>query len=603
MTVHLPVHEGALGLEQWQHVEALARSLTPAQARWISGYFAGLDSGLLRGGQADIAAASAPQGRALTILYGTETGNSRDLAKALAATATERSLAPRVADLSDYKVRQLKDEQDILFIVSTYGEGDPPQPAVGFFEFLEGPRAPRLEGVRFSVLALGDSTYERYCEAGKRIDRRLEELGATRLSDRVDCDIDYEEPAAAWSDAVMDHLSADLAASAAPELAKFRPIAPAAAATVHDKRNPFQATVLETITVVGRHSTKETRHVELDLSGSGLFYQPGDALGFAPRNDPSVVEQVLEATGLSADAEVTVKGEAMPLAEALESRFEITIASPRLIEQWAKLSESPELRALTAPEVAGERLRFLEQHHVVDLVRRFPVGGIEPENLLAGLRPLQPRLYSIASSQAAVGDEAHLTVAPVRYELHGSPRGGVASTQVADRLEMGTTIPVYVQENPHFRLPADDAPIVMIGPGTGVAPFRAFLQERETRSASGRSWLFFGERNLRSDFLYQVEWQEWLKAGQLTRLDVAFSRDRAEKTYVQHRMLEQARDLYAWLEDGAHVYVCGDEKHMARDVHDALITVIETQGDLSRESAEDYVRKLASERRYQRDVY
>lgn len=602
MTVQLPLHEGALSLEQWQLVENLAQSLTPSQARWISGYFAGLDAGLLRSGGGEIEPIVVPQGRTLTILYGTETGNSRDLAKALAASATERGLAPKLLDLSAYKVRQLKDEQDVLFIVSTYGEGDPPQPSVAFFEFLEGPRAPKLEGVRFSVLALGDSTYEKYCEAGKRIDSRFEELGASRLSPRVDCDIDYDEPAAAWSQSVVEKLAADLAVAAAPAIGAL-PRGSDSAPVRHDKRNPFSATVLENIQIVGRHSTKETRHVELDLGGSGLTYQPGDSLGFAAKNDPRVVEELLEATGLSADTQVTVKNEPLPLAEALAGRFEITIGSPRFIEQWANLTGAKELEELTGPEAAAARVKFLYEHHVVDIIRRFPVAGVEAESLLAGLRPLQPRLYSLASSQALVGDEAHLTVAPVRYELHGTARGGVATTQIADRLDMGSTIPVYVQENPHFRLPGDDVPIIMVGPGTGVAPFRAFLQEREARAAAGRSWLFFGERNFRSDFLYQVEWQKWLEEGVLGRLDVAFSRDAGAKTYVQHRMREQSRDLFAWLEEGAHFYVCGDEKAMARDVHEALIGIVEHEGGRSREAAENYVRNLAAEHRYQRDVY
>lgn len=602
MTVQLPLYEGALSIEQWQLVEGLAKTLTPEQARWISGYFAGLDAGLLRAGGGQISPVQAPQGRTLTILYGTETGNSRDLAKALAAAAAERGLTPKLSDLSDYKVRSLKDEQDLLFVVSTYGEGDPPQPSVGFFEFLEGPRAPKLEGVRFSVLALGDSTYEKYCEAGKRIDARLEELGATRLSPRVDCDIDYDDPAAAWSLALVDLLAADLAASAAPSVAAT-PRAASASPSQHDKRNPFNATVLENIRIVGRNSTKETRHVELDISRSGLTYQPGDSLGFVATNDTRVVDEMIEATGLSADADVSVKNASLPLSQALAEKFEITIGSPRFIEQWAKLSGSKQLEALIGPDAAHARVQFLYDHHIIDIVRQFPVKGVDAESLLAGLRPLQPRLYSLASSQALVGDEAHLTVAPVRYDLHGTSRGGVGSTQIADRLDMGSTIPVYIQENPHFRLPADDVPIVMVGPGTGVAPFRAFLQEREARAAGGKSWLFFGERNFRSDFLYQIEWQKWLDEGVLSQLDVAFSRDAGAKTYVQHRMHEQGRDLYAWLEEGAHFYVCGDEKAMARDVHEALIQIIEREGGLTREGAEEYVRVLSSEHRYQRDVY
>lgn len=599
MTVQLPLKEGALSLEQWQHVEALAGSLSSEQARWISGYFAGLDAGLLRAGGAADSPVVAPGARTLTILYGTETGNSRSLAKDLVATAGERGIRAKLVDMSDYKVRQLKDEQDLLFIVSTYGEGDPPQPAVGFFEFLEGARAPKLKGVRYSVLALGDSTYEEYCEAGKRIDRRLEELGATRLAERVDCDIDYEDAAARWT----EELTALLTKEACVTVPARAISASAEHSLVHDKRNPFPATVLENIPIVGRNSSKETRHVELDLQSSGISYQPGDALGFVPSNDPNVVEELLEAIGLSGEEEVRVQSSSISLASALTSRFEITIASPRFVKQWATLTGARDLAVLLEADLSGECVRFLKQNHIIDIIRQFPAGGVEAQYLLDGLRALQPRLYSIASAQALVGDEAHLTVAPVRYELHGTPRSGVASSQLVDRLKMGATVPIYIQENPHFRLPADEVPIIMVGPGTGVAPFRAFLQERESRAAAGRAWLFFGERNLRSDFLYQVEWQQWLKDGLLTRLDVAFSRDTKKKAYVQHRMLEQARDLYAWLEEGAHFYLCGDEKAMARDVHDTLIRIVAAEGRQSRESAENYVAKLAATHRYQRDVY
>ncbi len=512
MTVHLPLHEGALSLDQWQRLEELAKTLTPEQARWISGYFAGLDAGLLRAGGSDFAAVQAPQGRTLTILYGTETGNCRDLAKTLAASAADRGLAAKLSDLSDYKVRQLKEEQDILFVVSTYGEGDPPQPSVGFFEFLEGPRAPKLDGVRFSVLALGDSTYEKYCEAGKRIDRRLEELGASRLSPRVDCDIDYEEPAAAWSAALLDLLATTCRWPHRQARDRQSPTT-----SVHDKRNPFPATVLENIRIVGRHSTKETRHVELDLTGSGLSYQPGDSLGIVATNDVRVGRgtarrhrPVRRQRSQSEGLEPHARAGACHAIRNHDRKPAGSSSNGRSSAAQASCSNC------SAPMPRASGSQFLDNHHVVDIVRRFPVTGVDPSTLLAGLRPLQPRLYSLASSQAAVGDEAHLTVAPVRYELHGTPRGGVATTHIADRLEMGDTLPVYVQENPHFRLPADDVPIIMVGPGTGVAPFRAFLQEREVRAAAGRSWLFFGERNLRSDFLYQLEWQQWLKDGVLT---------------------------------------------------------------------------------------
>jgi sulfite reductase (NADPH) flavoprotein alpha-component len=593
MTIHTTVADGLLSQEQWQQIVALADGLTPVQARWLSGYFAGLDAGLSRG-EPSVPATLA--GRTLSILYGTETGNARALAKLVAEGAAARGLAATTADLATYKVRALKDEQDMLLIVSTGGEGDPPAPALGFFEFLEGARAPNLNGARFAVLALGDSTYEQYCEAGKRIDARLADLGAERLAERVDCDIDYDDPAAAWSESLLDRLLAEVADAAVPVAATARvPVA----ASGHDKRNPFQATVLENIRIVGRHSTKETRHVEFDLGGSGLAYTPGDALGFVARNAEPIVTDLVEACGVDGNAAVEIKGRVLPLAEALAERFEITTASPRFLDQWAKVSGADEIAALEGPE----RHAFLEGHHIADIVRRYPASGIAAADLIAGLRPLQPRLYSLASSQAVVGEEAHITLAPVRYDLHGTQRAGVASSQIADRLAMGDTAPVYIQENPNFRLPADDVPVIMVGPGTGVAPFRAFLQEREASGAAGKNWLFFGERNFRSDFLYQVEMQEWHANGLLTELDVAFSRDGADKVYVQHRMATRGRELYSWLEDGAHLYVCGDATAMDDDVRAALVALVAREGDRSAEAAEDYVRRLTAEHRYHRDVY
>ncbi|WP_324742192.1 assimilatory sulfite reductase (NADPH) flavoprotein subunit [Tsuneonella sp. CC-YZS046] len=591
-----------LSLEQWRLVEELTRSLAPMQVRWLSGYFAGLDAGLRLPLPQPVSSGVAAT-RGLTILYGTETGNSAELARALEAAATGKGLACTMVDMADYKVRQLGQEQDVLIVVSTYGEGDPPQPATSFFEFVEGRRAPRLDGVRFAVLALGDSTYEYYCQAGKRLDRRLEELGAARLAERVDCDVDYEDAAAAWIEAVVGQLSAEAEAAPAPAAVAAQVFASPDAPSVHDKRNPFSAPVIENIAIVGRGSSKETRHIEFSLAGSGLSYEPGDALGIAASNDPAVVDALLDALGHPAETEIELKGQALTLGEALTHRYEITAATPRFLDYWAMLSEASALRQLQQEDRSGERSVFLRTNHVVDIVRRFPVSEVMPQGFVSALRPLQPRLYSLASSLEAAPEEAHLTVAPVRYTLHDEPRSGVASGLLADRAEPDTVLPVYIQSNPHFRLPGKDAPIIMIGAGTGVAPYRAFLQQREAASAQGKSWLFFGERNFRTDFLYQTEWQGWLKDGTLGRMDVAFSRDRAEKTYVQHRMKERARDIFAWLEDGAHVYVCGDAANLAPDVHQALIDIVASEARTGREAAEDYVRSLQADHRYQRDVY
>ncbi|MGE3745052.1 MAG: assimilatory sulfite reductase (NADPH) flavoprotein subunit [Sphingomonadaceae bacterium] len=587
----------ALTLEQWGLVTQLSKSLSPAQARWISGYFAGFDAGLTQ--VAVPLSANAAVAPKLTILYGTETGNAADLAKVLAEAARAKGLAPTLADMAAYKHRELALEEDILILVSTYGEGDPPQPAAGFFEFVEGRKAPTLEGKRFAVLALGDSTYEYYCEAGKKLDHRFEELGARRLAPRADCDVDYEEPAAAWTAQILDLLAAD--AVAPVPAAATDPLAVTASA--HDKRNPFAATVIDNLPIIGRGSSKETRHVELSLAGSGLRYEPGDALGIAVSNDPIVVDRLLDVAGFAGDTVIELKGKAVTLAEAFTHDLEITAATPRFLDYWTQISEADALRNLHSEDRTGERAVFLRTHHVADIVRRFPLGGVRPEGFARALRPLQPRLYSIASSLAVTVDEAHLTVAPVRYTLHGEARTGVASGMLADRIGLDASLPVYIQSNAHFRLPVDDAPIIMIGAGTGVAPFRAFLQEREARGVNGRSWLFFGERNFRTDFLYQTEWQGWLRDGTLSRMDVAFSRDRADKIYVQHRMAERAGEIFAWLEDGAHIYLCGDAAHLAPDVHETLIEIVESQSRTGRESAEDYVRSLQADHRYQRDVY
>lgn len=589
----------ALTPEQWRMVEALAQSLDSAQARWLGGYFTGLEAGL-RSPPSQAVSPIQSAGRKLTILYGTETGNAAELARALEKSAKAKGLVCNLHDMADYKVRQLAQEKDVLIIVSTYGEGDPPQPATGFFEFIEGRKAPKLEGNRFAVLALGDSTYEFYCEAGKRLDRRFEELGAERLAPRVDCDIDYEEAAEAWTQGIVEQISAEAQSVTVPAAGLPSPVAPT---TVHDKRNPFPAPIIDNIAIVGRGSTKETRHIEFSLEGSGLVYEPGDALGIAATNDLAVVATLIDALSLQPDAEFEQKGQTLRLDDALTHRFEITTATPRFLDYWALLSEADALKQLLQEDRSGERSVFLHTHHIIDIVRRFPIGTIMPQGFISALRPLQPRLYSLASSLAAAPDEAHLTVAPVRYDLHGEPRCGVASGLLADRAEPDTVLPVYIQSNPHFRLPGDDAPIIMIGAGTGVAPYRAFLQEREVRGAGGKSWLFFGERNFRTDFLYQTEWQDWLKDGTLGQMDVAFSRDRNEKTYVQHRMKERSRDIFVWLEEGAHVYVCGDAANLAPDVHEALIDIVASEARTGREAAEDYVRSLQSDHRYQRDVY
>ena len=598
--------------EQWEQIKTLAVSIKPGQALWISGYFAGIDHAARGLGAADgyaplplatTAEPAAAAQRTLTILHGGETGNSAGLAKSLGEVLLKRGVESVVVDMANYKIRRLKDEQDLVIVTSTHGEGDPPLSGMEFFEFVEGRKAPRLPGLRYAVLALGDSTDEHFCAAGKRLDLRLAELGAARLGDRIDCDVDYDEAVAAW----IETLAGKLEPARSPGTAHVSNPSPltvaASGAAVFDRRNPFTATIIDNYALTGRGSSKETRHVEISLEGSNVDYEPGDALGIVPRNDPTLVDRLTDTLSLSADTAVERKGGATTLGEALASGLEISALTPRFVEHWAALSGSAELAALVGEGRAEARAAFFRTHHVIDVVRRFPVGGIDAQSFVAVLRPLQPRLYSLASSLANAPGEAHLTVSAVRYDLNGEPRLGVASGQIAERGEPDTKLPVYVQPNPHFRLPEDDVPIIMIGAGTGVAPYRSFLQEREARGAAGRSWLFFGERNFLSDFLYQTEWQTYLKDGVLRRMNVAFSRDQEKKIYVQHKLFDEARDLYAWLEEGAHLYLCGDGAHLAPDVQAALARVVEHGRNCSPEDAEEYLAALRRDHRYHIDVY
>ena len=634
-----PLADAAISDEDRTAIRALARSLTPEQAFWVGGYLAGVaqarselqEQALRVAGTPAPMVGDASGGAAPTtlvrFLFASETGNAAALARSMAAKAQAAGFEAQAEDLARYRTRALKDEKTLIFVASTHGEGDPPGSAAGFFEFLASRKAPSLKGVRFAVLALGDSTYEFFCEAGRILDRRLEELGASRLLDRRDCDVDYEADAGQWLDQVLAKLQQPSApASVPPRVSAVAPAAApasrsasadflsrllpggvaaggdAAGGAIHGRDKPFPAEVTASLRITGRGSSKDTRHLELSLEGSGLAYEPGDALGVVPRNRQEPVDELLGLLGWTGAERVSVGDSALPVAHALRDRFEIAALTPRFIEQWAGLAGDAALAGLARRE-RSDLAAFMRANQVVDVVRASPASGVEPQAFVQALRGLQPRLYSIASSADFATDEAHLCVAPVRYTLHGRERGGVASLLLADS-RPGDLVPVYVHRNDNFRLPRHAAtPIVMIGAGTGVAPYRAFLQHREAAGIHGPSWLFFGERNFRSDFLYQLEWQEWLRSGVLSRLDLAFSRDGVDKVYVQHRLQQQAAELYRWIADGAHVYVCGDAAQMARDVHETLLAVIAAQARRGREAAEEYLREMQAQGRYQRDVY
>ena len=600
---------------QWEALGRLMAGVTPGQTLWLNGYMAGFAAARLSPEEfgaakpeaavpvetADSALAAPPAAKPeITVLFGSQTGNAEKLARALHTRLVSRGFPARVEGMGSYKTSQLKRANLLLIIVSTYGEGDPPDNALAFHEFLLGKKPPPLDGMQFSVLALGDSSYEHFCKTGRDIDGRLAELGAGRLLPRVDCDVDYEEAAATWIDAVLTKLHPASDAQTDSVLKTESVVV-----GTYSKKNPYPAKLLENLRLTGRGSSKDVRHIELSIADSGLTYEPGDSLGVVAGNWPQRVAELAES--LRADGNEAVLGAngiETRLEQALLNDYEITTLTRPFLEKYAEISGSQELAGLLKEDGKANLREYLHGREIIDVVRAYPVSGLAASQFVALLRKLQPRQYSIASSYNANPDEVHLTVAVVRYESHGLPRQGVASTFLADRVAEGGRVPVFVDSNPNFRLPQDpDTAIIMIGPGTGVAPFRAFLEERETTGAQGKNWLIFGDRNFNTDFLYQREWLEHRKNGLLARLDVAFSRDTDEKIYVQHRILENSRELYAWLQEGACFYVCGDAQRMAVDVHEALIQVVAKESGHPRDRAVDYVKALQANQRYQRDIY
>lgn len=608
--LELQVSNSPFNQEQAELLNRLLPTLTDHQRVWLNGYLSAL-----QGAGAAAAAATLVQAVAqaeppavskeVTVLYGSQTGNSHNLAAKLSKKLEEQSFQVTLASMSDFKPNALKKIENLFIVVSTHGEGEPPDSAIAFYEFLHSKRAPKLEGLRYSVLALGDTSYEFFCQTGKDFDKRLEELGGERIAPRVDCDVDFDESAAEWMGNVIGALG-KLSASGTQASSGVPAIVSSGAESEYSRSNPFYAEVLENLNLNGRGSDRETRHIELSLEGSNLKYEPGDSLGIYPENHPQLVEDLIAAMGWNGEETITVNknGEQRTLRDALLRYYEITVLTKPLLEQAAQLSSSPELKKLLEAGREQELRAYLDERDLLDLVTDHSFAGVSASQFVSILRKIPARLYSISSSPLAYPDEVHLTVRSVRYEAHGRNRYGVCSVQLAERVEPGDTLPVFIQHNPSFKLPVNpDTPIIMIGPGTGVAPFRAFLGEREETGAEGKTWLFYGDQHFSTDFLYQVEWQRWLKDGVLTRMDVAFSRDTDKKVYVQHRMLEKSREIYEWLQEGAAVYVCGDEKKMAHDVHAALATILEHEGGLSPEQAAEYLTRMQQEKRYQRDVY
>ena len=587
-----------LNPEQLARLQAATTDFTPTQLAWVSGYFWGVLN--QHSGAAAAAPAPAAEVPTITLISASQTGNARRVAEALRDDLLAAKLNVKLVNAGDYKFKQIAAEKLLVVVTSTQGEGEPPEEAVALHKFLFSKKAPKLDGTAFAVFGLGDTSYEFFCQSGKDFDSKLAELGAERLLDRVDADVEYQAAAAEWRARVVEVLKARAPVAAPAQLA-----ASGAVNDIHTspytKEAPLTATLSVNQKITGRDSEKDVRHIEIDLGDSGLRYQPGDALGVWYQNDPQLVKELVELLWLEGDEPVTVEGKTLPLAEALQWHFELTVNTAAIVENYATLTRSESLLPLVGDK--AQLQQYAAATPIVDMVR-FSPAQLDAEALIGLLRPLTPRLYSIASSQAEVESEVHVTVGVVRYDIEGRARAGGASSFLADRVEEDGEVRVFIEHNDNFRLPANpETPVIMIGPGTGIAPFRAFMQQRAADGAPGKNWLFFGNPHFTEDFLYQVEWQSYVKEGLLTRIDLAWSRDQQQKIYVQDKLREQGAELWRWINDGAHIYVCGDANRMAKDVEQTLLEVIAEYGAMDAEAADEFLSELRVERRYQRDVY
>ena len=569
-----------------EEVDLLNRVVGPAnpvQRAWLAGFLAGVES--VPGAVAQ--PALPPRvAEPLTIIYASESGNSEKLAADIAKEGRKQGFKPSVIDMADLDLAMLAKTRHLVVIASTWGEGEPPARAARAYNELMGEGAPRLDGVEYGVLALGDTAYAEFCAVGKKIDERLAALGAKRAVERVDCDLDFAEPASRWIGGALKMLAPPDAGRGQVIEVDFGATKPAASSNT----DVIEAEIVEHVNLNSSRSAKETVHLALSFDGPAPAYEPGDSLDLYPQNDPAYVDDLLKVAGLAGD-------------DALRSEFvvsrDVTTLSLKTVETYADAIGHQSVKKLIADGAAKD---WIAGRQLVDLLAAFP-AALDAQSLRALTRPLAPRAYSISSARGEIGDEAHLLVSAVRYESHGRARKGVASNFVAERLKRGDRVRVKLKPNRHFRLPGADKDIIMVGPGTGVAPFRGFVQERRATGASGRSWLFFGDRTFTHDFLFQLDWQEALRDGALTRMDVAFSRDRPDKVYVQHRLWERRRDLIDWLDNGAHFYVCGDAKAMAKDVRTTLARAYADVKSLDPEAAELAVSELERGKRYLQDVY
>ncbi len=564
------------------------------QKAWLGGFFAGMHSHMLQSANS----INQSDARTINIIYGTQTGNSESVANDVATVAKTHGLLANVKSMDELELDALVTMEYLLIITSTYGEGEMPDNAQLLWDAISVDSAPKMEQTKYSVLALGDTSYDLYCKAGIDWDNRLSELGANRLYERVDCDVDFDELAESWISSVIPMMAegatVTLTGNETSENSKPK----------YNRKNPFVTKMHTNRLLTAEKSSKETRHFEFSLKGSGLTYEAGDALNVIPQNCPELVASIIKAINCNGDEELPVNSELMTLSEALRTHFEIKLPNKGLLQEIANRSGDQELNELLQSEDKNKLSDYLWGRDTLDLLLQFPTIEISAAEFIALLKPLQHRAYSISSSGKMYPESVHLTVASVRYKSHNRDHKGVCSTYMADLVDDNSDVKIFFSPNTSFRVPKDDSlPIIMVGPGTGIAPFRAFLQEREFRKASGKNWLLFGDRNKATDYIYQDEIEAMQTSGLLTRLDLAFSRDQEEKIYVQDKMRKNGAEMFSWLEKGGSFYVCGDANYMAKDVDKALHELIEKHGNKTAEKAIEYINKMKKEKRYVRDVY
>jgi len=588
--------EFQINQEQLSQLNQLIQNLSADQLVWVNGYISGVITGKANTIEAPLIP-NQKSSESITILFGTHTGHSKEVALDLYDRVLAAGFTAKIQGVDDYKKNDLKKEKYLFLIVSTHGEGDAPIQAEDFYEYVHGTRAPKLSDTKYAVLALGDKTYKKYCQTGIDFDQTFTKLGAQAILPVQTSDVAYEEVAEQWIEKVLGELknlvpevttSAQTASTAVPKK-KF------------NRSNPYYAEVLEKVRITTTDSEKEIYHVEISLEDSGIKYKAGDSIGILPNNPIDLVGLLIDKLEDDPERIVTVGKKELSLYRALQNKLEITVLNREVLEKYNAFIQNKDLELLLNNETELEN--YLHGADAFDLLEDYK-GKITSDEFLSTLRVLYARLYSISSGPSSNPDEVHITIASVRYNRKKRDRNGACSSYITDAINVGDHLPIYIDKNESFRLPDDESkPLIMVGAGTGVAPYRSFLQEREQNSSKGKSWLFFGNQRFKKDFLYQIEWQKFLKKGILQKLDVAFSRDQEEKAYVQHRLKENGSEIFQWLENGAHFYICGDKKHMAKDVQTSLLEIIQNEGGITPEKAEEYLKNLKRERRLLLDVY